>query len=134
MKGLVHNIKTSLAKASAQVTGSGTGVVFDTQGFHSVTIALLIAAISAADADNTLTFSVEEGDSALAYDFVEVPAARVLSAAVINATSQAQSVKKYGVVVGTKRYMRIKYTEAGTFDAVFGAIAILGHAEDMPVA
>ena len=128
-----QNLKVTLAKASGQVTGSGTGTIFDTQGFHSVMFALLMAAVAAADEDNTLAFSVEEGDSALGYDFEAVAADRLLNQYTLDSTGDASAAHKFGVTVGTKRYMRLKWTETGTVDATFGAIAVLGHPEVAPV-
>lgn len=134
MHDIVNNIGAILAKASAQVTASGTGIVIDTAGFKSAAFLIMFAAVAAADADNTMAFTAEEGDSALAYDFVAVPATRLINPYTLAATATAQSVKKFGVILGTKRYIRLKYTETGTVDATFGAVAVLGNPAERPVA
>lgn len=134
MKSIVNNIKAVLGKASAQVTASGTGLIIDTTGFHSLAVLITLAAVAAADADNTLAFSAQEGDSALGYDFADVPADRLISAYTLDDTADAQSVQKFGVIFGTKRYIRVKYTETGTVDATFAVTHILGNPEEMPVA
>jgi hypothetical protein len=134
MHDLVNNVGVTLGKASGQVTATGAGTIFDTKGFHSVMFAILLAAVAAADADNTLAFTAEEGDSALGYDFVAVPTDRLINAYTLDDTADAASVKKMGVATGTKRYMRIKYTETGTVDATFGVVVVLGNPEERPVA
>lgn len=134
MHDIVNNIGASLAKASAQVTATGAGTIMDTAGFHSAAFLIILAAVAAADADNTLAFTAEEGDSALGYDFAAVPSTRLINAYTLDDTADAQSVKKFGVIIGTKRYIRVKYTETGTVDATFAVVLVLGNAEERPVA
>jgi uncharacterized alpha-E superfamily protein len=55
------------------------------------------------------------------------------TARLINATTQASSAAKFGVTKGTKRYMRLVFTETGTFDGTFGALAVLSGARHAPV-
>lgn len=133
-KSIVHNFKAVQGRANAQATASGTGTIFDTQGFHSVAFLVDMKTVAAADADNNLAFTVQEGDSALGYDFEDVAADRLISAYTLNATDDAGSIFKFGVTMGVKRYMRVKFTETGTADATFGVIVILGNPEEMPVA
>lgn len=136
MRDLVNNLKVTKAKATGQVTATGNGgVVIDTQGFQSLMFAILISAVAAADADNKLTFGVEEGDVADGSDLTAVTDTdRLLGSAVINATTDDELTLKLGFVLGTKRYVRLAYTETGTFDGTFSAIAILGHPNHAPVA
>jgi hypothetical protein len=134
MHDIVNNVGVALAKASAQVTASGTGIILDTKGFHSLAYLITFAAVAAADADNTLAFAAEEGDSALGYDFVAVPTERLINAYTLNSTATAQSVQKFGVIPGIKRYMRVKYTETGTVDTTFSVTLLKGNPEERPVA
>lgn len=136
MRDLLNNVKVTKAKATGQVTATGNGgVVIDTQGFGSVMFAILISAVAAADADNKLVFGIEEGDLSDGSDLTAVTDTdRILGSAVIDNTADDEKTLKIGLAIGTKRYVRLAYTETGTFDATFSAIAILGHPMHAPVA
>ena len=137
---LVNSLKFSRAFASAQVTGdANSSLVIDTQGYQGmVAFVFLIAAVAAADGSNYCTIKVEESDSdsfATGNVMVTDTAERIVGTqVVINATSMANSTAKFGVTIGTKRYMRLVFDETGTFDGTFGAIAVLGGARNAPVA
>lgn len=134
MRELVHNVKVTKGQATGQVTASGTGVTIDTQGFGSIMFAILISAVAAADADNKLVFGFEEGDASDNSDMAEVTDTdRIIGSAVINATTLDEKTLKIGLALGTKRYVRLKFTETGTFDGTFSAVAILGHPLHAPV-
>lgn len=128
MRDLVNNLKLVKAKSHAQVTGTGQGDIIDLQGFNSIMFGILTAATATADADNKFTFGVQEGDLADGSDMATITDTdRILGSAVINAEAQDNVVLKIGAVVGVKRYMRLLWTETGTADATFGAVALLGH-------
>ncbi len=140
MQELYHSVKTVKAINPATITATANGLSIDLQGFHQLMFVLSIGAVSAADGSNYLTFTVEEADD----DGTGAPGAftaaadstlRFLgSAPVLNATTQANTVIKFGVSQIQKRWIRLVYTETGTFSALFGAVAILGQAHDSPVA
>lgn len=140
MQELYHNAKTVKAVNPATITATANGLSIDLQGFHQLMFVLSIGAVSAADGSNYLTFTVEEADDngsgapgswAAAADSTN----RFLgSAPVLNDTAQANTVIKFGVSQIQKRWIRLVYTETGTFSALFGVVAILGQAENAPVA
>lgn len=138
MMDLTHNLKVAVAKIAAQVTATGsTSVTVDTQFYEMVMFIIAITLVAAADASNYLTFSVKESDDSTFGDGTEAVVAtdRIIGTmAVINLTTQANSVMKFGIKPGTKRYLKLYYTETGTFDATFGATAVLGGARHNPVA
>lgn len=134
MKSISQMIGPAIAKASAQVTGNGTGtLILDVKDYKSVAFVIYPTAVAAADADNTMAFTVQEGDSALGYDMADVASDRYQDTYTCNSTAHANTVKKVGVSVGNKRYMRLKWTETGTVDMTFSSIAVLGGPAEAPV-
>lgn len=137
MREIYNNLKVVKAKNSAQVTGTGESAVIDTAGFGSILFILSTATITTADGDNTFVFSIEEGDQADGSDMTTITDGdRILGELpIINHASNFDDVTlKFGAIIGTKRYMRVKYTETGTADGVFGITAILGNPNHAPVA
>jgi hypothetical protein len=133
MHDILNNLKFTKAKATGQVTASGTGEVVDLAGFKSVAFAILISAVAAADASNYLTFTVQEGSASDGSDMADIPAERILGSAVINNTAQDEQTLKIGAI-SDKQYVRLKWTETGTADVTFSAIAALGNPNHAPVA
>lgn len=138
MNSMIANVSVQRAFASAQVTGdANSSLVVDCQGYEEVGFVFLIAAVAAADGSNYLTVKVEESDDsgfATGNVMVTDDATRIVGTQlVINATTMANSAKKFGVTKGTKRYMRLVFDETGTFDGTFGALAILSGARHKPV-
>lgn len=135
MRDLVNNLKVTKAVATGTVTASGTGITIDTQGFQSIMFAVLISAVTTADASNYITFGFAEGDASDNSDMTAVTDTdRILNSAVINNTNQDELTLKIGLSLGTKRYVRLIWTETGTASADFSGIAILGHPAHAPVA
>lgn len=139
IKDLVHSIGVQRAFKTAQVTSDTNSTdVIDTQGYENVTFIFNIDTVAAADGTNTLTIKVQESDdSTFATGVVEVTAAdpsRTLGTQlVINSTTMADKIKKFGVALGAKRYMRLVLDETGTIDVTLGAIAVLGGPRHAPV-
>lgn len=137
MKNLVQNVKVELAKAVAAVTATGQSSVVDLQGYASIFFLLICAGITTADSSNYITMTIQEGDASDGSDMVDITDTdRLLGTpTVINhATNFDDTIHKFGAVVGTKRYMRVKFTETGTADGSFGIVAIKGHPLHAPVA
>lgn len=132
IRDLANNIAVRNAFTAAAVTATGNGAIVDTQGFDSATFVVAFSAVGAADTGNFLTFSVRESDSDTFGDSgTEITAPRILGTLpVINTTSL--SPRKFGVVLGTRRYLRLTWTETGTANATFGVIAVLGTARHAP--
>jgi len=115
------------ALAQVQLTATANGVVVDTHDYNTVAFLVQLGDIATADASHYFTITAEEGDAANLSDAVAIPTARRLGPAlVINLTSQANSVLETGYAKGTKRYMRLVFTETGTADADVSALALLG--------
>lgn len=133
MSNTYHGNLAAKAASHANITASGTGDIIDVSQYEDVKFVILTATTTTADGSNTLTFSIEEGDtpSTLA-DAAAVASDRVHGSAVINAASQDNVVLTIGATVGIKKYMRLKWTEVGTTDTNWGAIALLGGARHLP--
>lgn len=130
-QSLYRNIDVRVAKNTAQITATGNGEIIDTKGFESIVFAVQAGAVSAADGSNYLTADIYESDDS-GMSGEEKATAILGEAPVINALTDADTVQIVGYN-GVKRYLRLKFTETGTFDAVVGAVAILGDAHNKPV-
>lgn len=133
---VTNNVYELLGIAHAQRTGTVNGAILDVAGYARVEFFINISAVGAADADNYFTFKVYESDASDMTGQVEITSAyRFLGTQlVLNATTMAATTKKFGVTVGTKRYIRLTPTETATADATFGAVALLSPAMRAPVA
>lgn len=134
---LFNSVTPTLEEARATVTGSGEDIV-DTKGFTDILFLVEISAVAAADADNYLLFTVEESDDDDFSDGTETlvtdsarlssdAASKVIASGVvlkIANTNQANTLVSFGYKPGTKRYVRIKWTETSTASAVFSLISL----------
>jgi hypothetical protein len=140
MHDLVNGLGLQIAKVRANLTGDNNSAnVVDLAGYLGpVMFAIYLEAVATADVSNYFTVKVEESDDntfASGVTVVTDTATRIIGTQlVVNATSMAVSVKKFGVTMGTKRYMRLVFDETGTADMTVSAIAILGGARNKPVA
>ncbi len=126
MNSLHHNIKAIKAVNPATITATANGLTVDTLGYTQVEFVVSIGAVGAADGSNYLTFTIEESDTDFSGAAI-TDANRIFGTVlVINATTQANSVAQFGIRKTEKRYVRLVYTETGTFSGLFGAVAILG--------
>lgn len=133
MNNIFHNVEAVKAKSHAQATGTATGDAIDVSQYDNVSFVILTAATTTADGSNYFTFSVVEGDDSGLSDAAAVPSDRLFGSAVINDAGQDNVVLQIGAKVGLKKYMGLKWTETGTADATFGAVAMLGGARHQPV-
>lgn len=143
---IYHSLQTKTAMTAATVTGSGTGTIIDTQGFECGMFVLLPSTITA-DADtNYLTLDIEESDSSSFADSgvamssteegkrrLQTPGSGTAYTAVRVAATATTPVC-IGFKVGILRYVRLKWTETGTYSAVSAAVCVLGGARSEPVA
>lgn len=140
MLDIVNAFSFQTAKAYANLTASANSAeVVDTQfGGNVVAFVIYIHAAATADGSNYFTVKVEESDDATFATGVTVvtdSADRIIGTQpVINATTLAASLKKFGVAVGIKRYMRLVFTETGTADITVSAFGIVGAQRHQPVA
>lgn len=135
---LLHSVKVVSALTPGTITGTAdSAIIVDSQFFEEIMWVIQVAAVSAADASNFLTFSIEESDDDDFSDGSEavVSGDRLLGTpTTLNLVAQANACYKFGCVIGTKRYFRLTYTETETFSGAVGAIAILSGARHKPVA
>jgi hypothetical protein len=132
-KDLHNNLKlTPAINPAAAITANGTttSATIDTQGFASLEFSCHSGAIT----DGTFTGTVYEGDASNMSDEAAVDAADLLGSAPAFAASDDNVVKKVGYR-GSKRYVRIKFVQAGATSGGFlAATAVQGHARNAPVA
>jgi len=133
MHDIANNVKIQRAQGYGAVTATGQGVTVDAAGFGSVAFGILVGTVTAADSSNYFTFKVQEGDASDGSDMADIPTERLIGSAAINAVGQANSALKIGAVL-FKRYVRLAWTETGTANADFGAVAVLGSPNHAPAA
>lgn len=138
MHDLASNLGVQRALASASLTSDTTGVIVDTLGFTSIMFAFMTGAVTTADGSNYFTAEVWESDDGSGFtNPVEVTAtaSRIIGTQFVINDQDAQDniAAKFGVTIGSKRYMRLTMNETGTAEAVVGAMAILGGARHAPV-
>jgi hypothetical protein len=115
------------ALAQAQITATTNGVIVDTHDYNSVAFLVQIGDIAALSAVNYITITAEEGDAANLSDAVAIPVTRRHGPAVVlNDTVAANTVIGTGYAKGTKRYMRLVFTETAIADVDLSAVALLG--------
>jgi hypothetical protein len=134
MRDLFNNITVARAIAPVSVSDNTAqvGQVIDRQGYSS--LAFAICAGSLADADATFTALVEHGDAANLSDAAAAPDSDLLGTEALASFifSDDNATRKIGYK-GAKRYVRLTITPANNASAaLFGAVAILGHAQLAP--
>lgn len=134
MRDLFDNITVARAIAPVSVSDNTAQVsqIIDRQGYGSLTFAINLGSI--ADADATFTVLMEHGDQANLADAAAVADSDLLGTELLAGFTFADdnSTRKIGYR-GAKRYVRLTITPANnTAAALFGAVAILGHAQLSP--
>jgi hypothetical protein len=134
MRDMTHSVEHVVALSPQSVTGTiSNAPVIDRAGYEAVDIAVLIGAISAADGSNFLAVTLRESDNAdMSGDGAVAAGDLIGSLPVINNTNMADTAKSFGYI-GNKRYLRVVFTETGTFSALVSADAVLGFPRHMPV-
>lgn len=134
MRDLFNNITVARAISPVSVSDNTAqaGQIIDRQGYDSLTFA--IAAGSLADADATFAVLVEHGDAANLTDAAAAPDGDLLGTEALAGFTFADdnATRKIGYR-GAKRYVRLTITPAANASAaLFGAVALLGHAQLAP--
>jgi hypothetical protein len=134
MRDLFNAITVARAIAPASVSDNTAqvGQIIDGQGYGSLTFAIAVGSV--ADADATFTVLVEHGDAANLSDAAAVPDTGLLGTEALAGFTFADdnATRKIGYV-GGKRYVRLTVTPVGNASAaLFGAVAVLGHAQLAP--
>lgn len=134
-KDLHNNIDAENALDS-QTIGSNTttvGNIIDTRGFGG--LEFLIQSGTLTDGDYVPL--IEEGDDPGLSDAAEIPAASYLNGKpdATFALADDDLVKRIGVKLGTKRYIRLSLVSTNvTTGGVFSAAAVKGNPDNAPVA
>lgn len=137
MRDLHNSIKVSRAFSPASGAGSDTvqvSQIIDTQGYDS--LEFLTATGSLADADETFTVLVEDGNVSTLSDNAPVIDDELLGLELAAGFifSDDDKVRKIGYV-GSKRYVRLTITPTSNTGAwLIAAVAIQGHPSKAPVA
>ena len=111
---------------AATLTATGAGNIIDRQGYELVDFAVHVGTATTADGSNFFTISLEAGDVSNLSDAAAVTSSNGLVGAnlVVNATADANLVNHIGYN-GSKRYVRLVYTETGIASVQLAAVAIL---------
>lgn len=131
---LYHNLKPINQIAPVAVTATATATGIDTTGYQSVMFVVSVGVITAADASNYLTFTVEESDSLSTGYAAITDTNRLLGTPTVieGVAVLAASQNWFGITRLQKKYIRLVATETGTFSAIVSAIAILGNPRHAP--
>lgn len=111
---------------AATLTATGTGNIIDRQGYELVDILVQVGTSTTADGSNYFTVSLTASDDSGMSGEEAVTSSNGLVGAnlVVNATSDANKVNHIGYN-GSRRYVRLAYTETGTASVQLAAVASL---------
>lgn len=131
---LHNNVKTQIARNFVAITSNTTsaGSIIDLKGYGSCEFVIASGTLT----DGAYAILIEDGDNSGLSDAAAVDDNYLLGteAAAGFAATDDNTVKKIGYV-GSKRYVRLSIVSTGvTSGGTIGAVAILGHAENAPVA
>jgi hypothetical protein len=129
-RDIMSHLDAVEALTAAAISATTNGVVVDTHDYNSVAFLIQVAAVTNLSSVDYISITAEEGDEAGAGDFAAIPTNRRLGPAIVlNASAQANSVLETGYAKGTKRYMRLVFTETAGNSGVtvaLSALALLG--------
>ncbi len=128
MRDIASNIGVVLALAPAVQNATIKGITIDTQGFGSVAFAITTGAIVGS---GNFTAKVQASDTTTDGDFIDVTSDLLVG--VQPGVLPASSVVKQSYI-GHRRYVRLVMTLNSGTSLVAGAVAVLGHARNRPVA
>lgn len=135
-RNILSGLKVVNLLTAAVWTATSASKLLDRAGFQSAAILLVLGANggTAFDASNKITPTLEESDTTADADFTTVAAANMTVApTVIDADGEASTVQTVEYR-GSKRYIRLKLTEAGTISIPIAVVGLLGRATNEPVA
>lgn len=128
MRDISHNLGVKNALSPAVQAATIKGNAIDTNGFNSVAFVVNTGAIVSA---GDFTAAMQHSDTTTDGDFSNVAAADQTGS--FGASLEADATVKAGYI-GNKRYARVVLTKNGGTSIAAGAVAVLGHAADRPVA
>lgn len=127
MRDLASNIAVVTALSPAVHAATVNGVAVDTKGFGSVAFVLNTGAIEGAGVYGA---KLQESDVA-GSGYTDVAADDLVGA--FDAAASADATEKVSYI-GHKRFVRLVFTKASGTSVAAGAIAILAHAAERPIA
>lgn len=128
MRDLASNIGVVASLVPAVQTATLKGSAVDLRGYDSAALVINTGAIAGA---GLFDIKLQESDTTTDGDFTDVAAANLigdLPSALAASTVYRQSY------VGTKRYIRAVITQQSGTSIAAGAVVVLGHATQRPVA
>lgn len=128
MRDLASNIGVVASLVPAVQAATLKGSAVDLRGYDSAALVINTGAIAGA---GLFDIKLQESDTTTDGDFTDVAAANLigdLPAALAASTVYRQSY------VGTKRYIRAVITQQSGTSIAAGAVVVLGHATQRPVA
>lgn len=128
MRDIVHNIKIVNAVAPAVRSASVDGDAVDLKGFDSVALAVTVGAVTGA---GNMTVKLQESDAS-GSGFTDVDPDHLQGDGLSNPLVTGATTK-IGYR-GFKRYLRAVLTLNSGTSVTLGAVFILGHASERPVA
>jgi hypothetical protein len=129
MRDIVHNLKAVVAAGTATRSASFTGDPVDLLGFDAVALFVNTGTVTG---DGDMTVKLQESDTTTSGDFTDVDPDHLQGDGLSNPLT-ANSTTKIGYR-GVKRYLRAVLTLNSGTSVSTGAMFILGHAYDKPVA
>ncbi len=141
MRNLIQDIKVTSALDAVSLTATTNGIVIDTQGYESLAFAISVGIFATFDGTNNLAIKVQEGDQANLSDAADIASGDYLDARtqagaawdrLLNSAAEDAEAYVIGVALGTKRYRRLVFTEAGIVTVPISAVAVLGHPRHAP--
>lgn len=128
MKDGISDIGLITSLAPAVVTATTSGAHADLQGYNSATLVVHSGAIAG---DGLFDVKLQHSDTTTGGDFVDVPAGDLLGS--LPDALAANSAYKQGYK-GSKRYIRAVITKQSGTSVAAGAVIVLGHPADAPIA
>ncbi|EAQ34476.1 hypothetical protein NB311A_12062 [Nitrobacter sp. Nb-311A] len=128
MRDLASNIGVVASLVPAVQTATLKGSEVDLRGYDSAALVINTGAIAGA---GLFDIKLQESDTTTDGDFSDVVAADLIGD--LPAALEASSVYRQGYV-GTKRYIRAVITQQSGTSIAAGAVVVLGHATQRPIA
>lgn len=132
-RDLYHNIGAIVnmipVAARTSTVAIGSAVTLDTYGYYGI----IIEAICGTITDGTHTLAVYESDTDVTGNYTQVNASDLIGSFTAISSSNAAN-QKVGYI-GSKRYLRVVDTVAGTTTGgVYGVVGIVGYPMHKPIA
>jgi hypothetical protein len=129
----VSDVKVVMAITSVAATAIANGSDIDTKGFESVTFLIHTGTLGTGTIDFTMQEADDDGTGS-PDTYAAVAAVDIIGALPTILASEDDSVFRSGYR-GKKRWVRIQNVEtAGWTSMIHGAVCLLGHAKEIPVA